>query len=97
MEKNGRFAQDMAGLYEFRQTCTEHLIGVIHLEQARLVLAEGDIEVVYGLSRAGADGDEWSGIIEWADVNGIAFAVDLRGKKADATGHLLDAADLADE
>ena len=61
------------------------------------MLAEGDIEVVNGLSRAGPDGNEWSRIIEWAYVNGIAFAVDLRGKKADAAGHLLDTADLADK
>ena len=61
------------------------------------MFAEGDIKVIYGLSRAGADSDEWSRIIERPDGHGVAFALDLRGKKADAAGHLFDTTDLADE
>jgi hypothetical protein len=87
----------VAGFDKFSEAAAEHLISRIHLEQARLVLAEGDVEVIHGLRGSGANGDERRRIVQRPDGNDIALALNLRCEEADAARHLFYATDLADK
>lgn len=61
------------------------------------MLRQGDVQLVHGLRRARANGDERRRVIQRSNWNLVLLLVDLAGEETNAPRHFVDATNFADE
>ena len=97
LEENRGLTKDMPGLDKLSKALAKQLVAFVHLRKTGFVLRELHIQLVDGLRSTRTDSHERRRVVEGANSDGFLLLLNLRGKEADATGHLVDAADLTDE